>query len=226
MSQSPDTSGYASQADLTSGTSEFNVVAFQIQQALARLNTMTLVKVLAVTNAGGVAPVGFVDVQPMVNQINGIGTPTPRGQIFNVPYVRIQGGANAIILDPKVGDIGWCGFCDRDISSAKSTKGIANPGSRRRFDKADGVYIGGLINGVPTNYVQFEDDGTINVVSSVKVKVSAPDVIVHAVVSYAQDVNGYGQRITNTGGANYTIDNYTIGASVTTNNHPINPPEI
>lgn len=45
-------------------------------------------------------------------------------------------------------------------------------------------------------------------------------------ISFASDVNGYGQRITYNGGASWTIDSYTIGATVTTNSHAINPPEI
>ena len=33
--------------------------------------------------------------------------------IHNVPYMRIQGGANGIILDPAIGDIGIATVCDR-----------------------------------------------------------------------------------------------------------------
>jgi phage gp45-like len=47
---------------------------------------------------------------------------------------------------------------------------------------------------------------------------------VHAATVYEWDVNGYGQRITWTGGTSYTIDNYTTGATITTNTHPIAPP--
>jgi len=57
-------------------------------------------------------------------------------------------------------------------------------------------------------------------------QVTVPDVKIHAGTSYAWDVNGYGQRITWTGGVNYTIDNYMTGAVVTTNNHPLAQPEI
>jgi hypothetical protein len=155
--------------------SDFNVMSFIIQQALARTRTMVLVKVMAVTNDGDLSPVGFVDVQPLVNMLDGAGTATPHGTIFNLPYTRLQGGANAIILDPEVGDIGWAAIADRDISSVKSTRAQANPGSFRRFDLADGVYIGGILNGVPTQYVRFASDA-IEFISPTKIKIQAPTV--------------------------------------------------
>lgn len=47
---------------------------------------------------------------------------------------------------------------------------------------------------------------------------------VHAAKQYQWDVQGYGQRITWSGGSAYVIDNYVTGATVTTNNHAIDPP--
>ena len=82
----------------------------------------TLVQVVAVTNDGGVEPVGFVDVHPMVAQVDGKGQPTPHGVIYGLPYIRVQGGSNAVILDPQVGDIGLAVFCAQDISKVKATK--------------------------------------------------------------------------------------------------------
>jgi hypothetical protein len=140
---------------------------------------MQVCKVLSVTNDGGVAPVGFVSLQPMVNQLDGYGNAMPHGEIFNVPYFRLQGGANAIILDPQVGDIGWAGFADRDISSVKATKAQANPGSRRKFSMADAVYMGGILNGTPSQYVAFSSSG-ISIVSPTKISLSAPTIVLQA----------------------------------------------
>lgn len=142
-------------------TSDFNAISFIIEQALARTRTMTLVKVVAVTNDGGVSPVGFVDVHPMVNMLDGAGVSSPHRTVFHLPYFRLQGGANAVILDPIVGDIGLAVIADRDISAVKSAKADANPGSGRRFDLADGVYIGGILNGAPSQYVRFTDSGIL-----------------------------------------------------------------
>ena len=41
------------------------------------MQTATLVRVESCTNAGGVSPVGFVDVTPLVNQLTARDSPTP-----------------------------------------------------------------------------------------------------------------------------------------------------
>lgn len=151
--------GYSGQQGLADASDEFNVWTFVIEQMLGLVRTATLVQVKAVTNDGDLSPVGFIDAQPLVKQIDGIGIATPHGTIFNLPYFRLQGGTNAIILDPKVGDIGIAIIADRDISAVKTTKAEANPGSFRRFDLADGIYLGGVLNGTPEQYIGFTDDG-------------------------------------------------------------------
>lgn len=174
-----DQFGYPGQARAAEGGDEYGAVMFVIQQALARLSTSTLVRVMAVTNAGGVAPVGFVDVQPLVNQLDGAGNAIPHGVLHNLPYFRLQGGTDAIILDPKVGDLGIAVFASRDISAVKASKAQANPGSWRSHDMADGLYVGGLLNGTPVQYVQFTAGG-INVVSPAKVTITAPNIEMNA----------------------------------------------
>src|SRR3954470_11838233 len=94
--------GYQGAQNPSSATSEYNTHAFVIRQILSQISTATLVQIKAVTNAGGIAPVGFVDVLPLVNQIDGGNGAMPHGVVHNVPYFRLQGGANAIILDPQV----------------------------------------------------------------------------------------------------------------------------
>jgi hypothetical protein len=165
--------GYPSFIDPTSSATEYNALTFLIRQLLAKINTATLVQVKAVTNSGGVSPVGTVDVLPLVNQQDASGNAVPHGIIYGLPYSRLQGGANAIILDPQIGDIGIAVFANRDISAVKATKGQNNPGSARQFSMSDGMYIGGVLNGVPTNYVQFTGN-TINIVSTSQVNVQAP----------------------------------------------------
>ena len=152
---------------------EFNAMAFLVQQAMLRMQTVTLVKVVAVHGAG-VVPVGTVDVQPMVNQMTGNRQSVPHATVFGIPFFRLQGGSNAVICDPQPGDIGLCGFASRDISVVKSTKAPANPGSFRAFDYSDGLYIGGFLNIAPTQYLQFDNSTGVTLVSSVKVKIQAP----------------------------------------------------
>ncbi len=138
---------------------EYNNLIFAIQQALGKMQTSTVVRIDACTNAGDLSPVGFVDVTPLVNQVDAAGVPVPHITIFNIPYVRMQGGINAIIMDPAVGDIGMCVFASRDISKIKTTKAQANPGSFRQYNFADGMYLGGLLNAEPERFLQFNDDG-------------------------------------------------------------------
>ena len=154
---------------------EFNNIAFMVQQAIGKLQTATLVKIEKCTNSGGLSPVGFVDVTPLVNQLDAAGNPTPHVTIFNVPYFRLQGGKNAIIIDPEPGDIGVAVFASRDITKVKATKGAANPGSFRQYSFADGLYLGGMLNAVPEQYVQFSTAG-IRMHSPTKIKLDAPDI--------------------------------------------------
>ncbi|MBO1326043.1 baseplate assembly protein [Acetobacter sp. TBRC 12305] len=123
-----------------------------IRRVLSMLGTPLPVQVRAV-NGGGVAAVGFVDVQPMVHQQDGAGRPVPHGIIHNVPYIRLQGGSCAIICDPCVGDIGYILISGRDISNVKATRAASAPGSFRQHDMADAVYLGGLLNAAPTEYI-------------------------------------------------------------------------
>jgi hypothetical protein len=171
----PDSSGYVGQEEPNSGSSDLNAQTYLFNRLMIGVWTNAIVRVEAVTNVDAMAPVGFVDILPLVHQIDGRGTATPHGTIHNVPYFRLQGGANAVIIDPKVGDIGLAQFASRDISAVKKTKGPNVPGSRRRFSPSDALYIGGFLNGVPTQYIRFSAAG-IELVSPTQVRIQAPDI--------------------------------------------------
>lgn len=183
------TEGYYGTQGPETRNNEFNAMEFVITQILNKRNYTTLVQVKAVRNAGEVSPVGFVDVQIMINQIDAQGQSMPHGIVNNVPYMRLQGGTNAIIIDPQVGDIGMCTFADRDISSVKANRAIANPGSFRRSDIADGLYTGGFLNGAPTQYVRFSAGGiqihspTAILMDAPKIELRAPVVEINATTS-------------------------------------------
>ncbi|OBX10464.1 phage baseplate assembly protein [Gallibacterium salpingitidis] len=163
---------------------------FIISSLINRIQTVTLVQVKAV-NVTGVNPVGTVDVQPMVAQLDGQGGIHPHGIIFNIPYFRLQGGSNAVIIDPKVGDIGMCGFCSRDISSIKNTKKPSSPQSRRKFDYADGLFFGGFLNGTPSQYIFFKESG-IDVISPGEVKIKASKITLDAPVKTTSTIDSDG----------------------------------
>ena len=157
MSDDDDFTGRLNANDISS---EFNAQYFAIWSILNRINTATLVQVKKVTNTGTDIPAGFVDVLPLVNMVDGDGASRKHGIVYKCPYLRIMGGNNAVILDPQVGDIGLMCFASRDISSVVKVKGQANPGSFRKFDYADGIYVGGVLGAAnPTQYVQFNSDG-------------------------------------------------------------------
>jgi hypothetical protein len=159
-----------------------NNLNFVIQQALSKVQTATIVKVIACSNDGGVSPVGTVDVQILVNQISGQKVATPHVTMYGLPYLRIQGGVNAVIIDPQPGDIGIAVFASRDLTNVKSTKAQANPGSFRMHDFADGMYLGGLLNGVPTQYVQFGSGG-VTIVSPDTITLQAPNIVLQGAVA-------------------------------------------
>ncbi len=141
-------------------SSEIGRLQFVINGALSGIRTAMPVKVVAVSNNGGVSPIGTVDVQPLVSMLDGSGNAWEHGIIHNVPYMRIQGGGNAIIIDPVIGDIGIATVCDRDISTVQKTKKVAAPGSLRKNDMSDMVYLMTIISSVaPTQYIQFDSSG-------------------------------------------------------------------
>lgn len=175
----PDNDGYYGIQQPNDATDEFGSQTFIIRQLLNGRNFCALVKVVAVDAPGGLALAGTVDVQPLVNQLDGQGNAVPHGVINGITYVRAQGGANAIILDPQVGDVGCCVFCDRDISSVVASRTIANPGSSRRSDMADGLYLGGILNAVPLQFVMFTEAG-IEINSPTEVLLVAPKVTINA----------------------------------------------
>lgn len=150
----------AGQQDPSDSNSDFSVTTFIVRQMMAQMDTMKLSKVVAVTpsTAGAVGPAGTVDVQLLVNDVDGSNNATPSGTVYGLPYFRLGGGKNAVICDPVVGDVGFVVVSDRDISSVKSAKKQSNPGSLRKYNVADGVYVGGILSDAPDQYVRFTED--------------------------------------------------------------------
>ena len=175
------TDAFVGQATPTDSASELSALSFVIRQHLAGVRTAMLVIVKAVTNNGGLTPVGTVDVQPLVHQVDGIGNIVEHGTVYGMPYMRIQGGTNAVIMDPQVGDIGLAIMADRDISAVKATKASAAPASSRKFSFSDGLYLGGFLNGTPQQYVQFNAGG-ITVVSPTAIDIKAPTITLDGAV--------------------------------------------
>jgi hypothetical protein len=140
--------------------SEFNKVAFLVRQMIALLDTMKLVQVQAVHGGGGaIASAGTVDVLPLVSQLDGQGNVTQQNTAYGIPWWRLQGGNGAVVCDPQVNDIGYVIVSDRDITNVVATQAAAPPGSFRKYNFADGIYVGGCLNGPPTQYLSFTAQG-------------------------------------------------------------------
>lgn len=134
--------------------SHFNVLDFIVKQNIFKMATATLVKIVSVDTDKKT-----VVIQPLVNLLDGNSNASPHGTINAIPYITLQGGKNAVVITPEVDDIGLAIFADRDISAVKETKAAANPGSMRRFDMTDGLYIGGFLNGTPEQKIEFLSTG-------------------------------------------------------------------
>lgn len=189
---------------------------FMIQQMLNGMQTVALVKIEKVNSPGGIEPVGTVDVRPLVHQMTGNRQSVMHGVIYDIPYFRLQGGVNAVVLDPQAGDIGICVFCSQDSSSAIAVKDFANPNSYRRFDWADGLYLGGFLNAVPEQYVQFAEDG-IHLVSPQKIVLRAPSIDLQGDVTASSSITAEGD-------ISSASDVKTGTISLKTHVHPAKPP--
>lgn len=120
-----------------------------------------------------------LSVKPLVEGFSGGGDLIPNSLIHGVPVWRLQRGASAVIMTPVVGDIGLIAMCDRDITSVKKTQQAALPGSNRTHSYSDAIYLGGVLNGKPSQYVKFANDG-IDIVSPLVVQVNGNTVVVNA----------------------------------------------
>lgn len=152
----------------TQGTLQFQNV---IKSMIGGIHTCIMVEVVSVENTDQVGSIGSCSIRPMVKLIDGSNNAYERGIVQNVPYFRFQGGANAVICDPKVGDIGLALFNERDISMVKRNKTASPPNTKRQYDLNDAVYLGGFLNGTPTQYIQFVENG-INIKSTGDVNIN------------------------------------------------------
>ena len=157
---------YQGQAD-SSSTSPFNSDVFLIERVLNNRNIATLVQVVKAPYdtsgnaipAGSAVKQGRIDILPLVNQLDGKNQPMKHTTVYGVPYFRFQGGANAVLCDPSVGDVGLYVVADRDISSVKATGQQSNPGSKRRSDLSDGTFVGLCLGGVPKQFIRIYRNG-------------------------------------------------------------------
>lgn len=168
----------------TNTGSAVNTLDFMTQSAIIKtVNTALPVRVDAVY-PGKTGPAGRVDVTPLVCQLDAANKAMPRAASFNVPYLRVQGGVAALIIDPEPGDIGIAVFAQQDISRvATGTRNAVQPGSYRRFDLADAMYIGGIVNKQPEIYLELTQDKVATLHAPMKVVVNTAEAVINAETS-------------------------------------------
>lgn len=157
----------------------------------------------------------------------------PDGTRFFVEYPLLKkcpvmfpsGGGFTLTFPVNAGDECIVLFNDRELDNWFLNGGVQAPVSARSHDISDAIAIVGIrsnprkLSGVSTTATQLRaDDGTSFV------EANAQGIRVHSGTVYQWDVHGYGQRITWLGGVNYRIDNYVLGATVSTIDHLIQQP--
>ena len=158
---------------------EYDKVISQFNSLITNVNTAMPCKVVAIEKQEqrGVNIVGFVDIQLMIEQTNGQKKGNETAIICNVPYVRIQGGTNAVIIDPEINDLGVAIFASRDITNFKEARRQTPPATWRKFSISDAIYIGGIRNQKPVQYIHFRNDG-IEIYSPKRVHITTPTVLI------------------------------------------------
>jgi hypothetical protein len=166
--------------DIYAGNSPYNAFDFIVRMIMNNdLATALPAKVLATYSEGSGAPAGKVDVLPLVCQTDAEGNAIGPAAVYSLPYMRLQGGKAAIVVDPEPGDIGLAVFAKQDVSNlAPGTTEPVQPGSFRSFDMADGFYIGGFLNKAPQVFIELKQNGSIAVTAPGNVTVTAPNVTV------------------------------------------------
>ena len=153
------------------GSSFANGLDSAIDNALAsKIQTAELVKVNGVTPGGPKGPAGYVDCSPMVNDTDSFGEAVPGADLSHVPYMRLQCGKMAIVIDPEPGDIGLVVFTKADASNVgQGAEKPVQPASLRTFDAGNGFFVGPFLNKAPEGYIELNKAGEINIKNKVKI---------------------------------------------------------
>lgn len=163
-------------ADEDVDSSDLNRLEFLIKVLQRDMSTAIPVIITAV-QAGDTNAAGYVDARPLVAQLDAWGNALPMATLHHLPYFRLQAGRAGIVLDPVPGDIGLAVFAQSDCSTLKQGQTeTAQPGSWRKFDQADGFYIGGFINTQIDTYVRLTQDGSVRITAPGNVTIDAPSV--------------------------------------------------
>jgi hypothetical protein len=155
-------------ANYAANNSDYNAISFIVQQAIReQVNTCIVCRVVKRSGA-------YVDVLPLVTQISGKGEAVQPTTLYKLPYMRYHAGIAAVILDPVPGDIGLAVFASKDCSNVKQgTTSPQQPGSFRGNTMANGFYIGGFLNRIPSTFIELKQTGEIIITAPGGLKINA-----------------------------------------------------
>ncbi|EIC83977.1 phage P2 baseplate assembly protein gpV [Serratia sp. M24T3] len=141
--------------------SEANSLAYVFKKLLRQATFIEIVIVESVDSDAKTCV-----VKPLVTPVNAANEEIDSQSVSGIPYFRLQMGSSAIIINPQAGDMGLMLVCDEDISNVLSGKAAATAATGQRHSRQFGVYLGGigLLNGDPTEYIEFTGSG-INIVA-------------------------------------------------------------
>jgi len=168
-------------------SSEGNALSFSLRNMIGQYSFIDIVRVTEITD----------DTLTVISMLHGLTTDNAKidnEPIYGVPYLRLQRGSSAVIMDPVVGDVGLMAVCDRDITNVKATKTDSVPNTKRTHSVSDAVYLTGIgsLNTDPDQYVKF-NDGSIDIVSPNVVNITAPSVNVKGDVSVDGSITSTGE---------------------------------
>lgn len=225
-----------------SSYSEEGALSYIFSQLLAGCFFCEIVRVKATR---GEAPNLVVDVIPLQAFPDENGHLVQPSTVFNIPVWRLQRGNSAIIMNPVPGDIGYLAVCGRDSTRVRASQKTDLPATRRRHNLADGIYIGGLLNQPPTQFVEFSDNA-INITSPGNVVVNCQSASVTApggvkidtpVAHFTGNITADGNITDNAGEQNtslkslrdaynahhHSVEGVQTGGSTITSDTPDNP---
>ena len=163
-------------ADEDVDSSDLNRLEFLIK-VLQRDMSTAIPFIITAVQAGDTNAAGYVDARPLVAQVDAWGNALPMATLHHLPYFRLQAGRAGIVLDPVPGDIGLAVFAQSDCSTLKQGQTeTAQPGSWRKFDQADGFYVGGFLNKSVDTFVRLAQDGSVTIKAPGNVTIDAPTV--------------------------------------------------
>ncbi|MEB0359552.1 phage baseplate protein [Citrobacter freundii] len=173
------------------------------------------IEIVKVVDVRGDAPNLVIDAMPLVMRTDRTGAQIQNSILYDIPVFRLQRGASAIIMNPVVGDIGMIAICDRDTTLVRTNRKESVPASGRKHSKSDALYLGGFLNGQPTQLIEFAD-GAINITTPNPVNITCSSATVTAPDGVTMTTPTLHVTGDVTAGGNITDNNGTQSASLKT----------